>query len=193
MSTAVMVKIGFLVAVLIAISVRSILRRRRLAAAADALRANASVMKELRLLVLQQAPDDSDAAVEPDQPYSVVMDIGVPLGAASIVSSITGDASIYLTTGAGLLGGIGHENVRKAAVAFVQEAAKARAQMSATTDFSYPADGNVRFYVRTRNGVYVSTDRTEDSLGTKEDPLWPLFYAGQEVITQFRIIEPDFG
>ena len=186
MSTAALIKIAVLL-VSLAVAIFVSLRRRFRAAA------NRRAMQELRLRALQEVPDDLDPAIGADQPYAVMMEIGVPSGAASILSSIFGDASIYHTTGAGLLGGIGHENVRQAASAFVEESGRHRDHMTPTTNYTYPSDGNVRFYIRTRNGVYVTADRSEYSLGAKSDPLWPLFYAGQEVIRQFRLVAPDFG
>jgi hypothetical protein len=34
-------------------------------------------------------------------------------------------------------------------------------------------------------------DLLEQELGEKRDALWPLFYAGQDVITQLRQVAPD--
>ena len=193
MSTAAVVKIAILLLILVAVIIRTIRRRARMAADSTALAANAEVMRGLRLHALQYIPDDLDETIGADQPYAIIMDIGTPNGAASVFAAISGDASIYTTSGAGLLGGIGHDNVRRAAIAFVNEAARCREHLKPADDYAYPADGNVHFYVRTRDALYVTTDRTEESLGTKTDLLWPLFYAGQEVITQFRRVAPDFG
>jgi hypothetical protein len=150
-------------------------------------------MRALRVEVLQNVPDELDASVGPDDPVAIVMDIGMPEAVASVFSGVTGDASIYLSSGGGLLGGIEHENVRMAAVAFVQQAAKYRHEMVRVSEYPYPADGNVRFYVRTREAVYATPERSEDGLENKQDALWPLFYAGQNVITQLQAVAPNFG
>jgi len=105
---------------------------------------------------------------------------------------LTGDASLYISSGGGIIGGIGHENVRRAAIAFVRESAGYLNQMASTSDFPYPPPAHVRFYVRTREAVYV-TERREQDLGEKRDALWPLFYAGQNVLTELRTVAPDFG
>ena len=193
MPTSVWIQIALLLAVLAIVVLWSIARRMRMAANAKAFAEQAEMLKALRLHALQEVPEDLDEAIGPDQPYTVLMEIGVPNGAATILGSAAGDASIYTTSGAALLGGIGHENVRRAAIAFVHEANNHRDSVKPSSDYSYPTDGNVRFYVRTRSGLYATADRSEDSLGNKADPLWPLFYAGQEVIKEFRTVAPDFG
>jgi hypothetical protein len=151
---------------------------------------DANVMKELRLLVLQKLPDGVGADAPPDKPIVALMDIGFPNATATVFGAATGDASLYLSSGGGVIGGIGHENVRAAAIAFVHESAKHLGQMTATSEFPYPEIGHVRFYIRTRDAVYM-TDRPEKELGEKRDALWPLFYAGQNVITELRQVAPD--
>jgi hypothetical protein len=152
--------------------------------------AEVNVMKELRLRVLRELPDGVGADAPPDKPVVALMDIGFPNATATVFGAARGDASIYLSSGGGVLGGIGHKNVRVAAIAFVHESSKHLGQMTVTSDFSYPETGHVRFYTRTRDAVYM-TDRPETELGEKRDALWPLFYAGQDVITQLRQVAPN--
>jgi hypothetical protein len=149
------------------------------------------VMKDLRLRALQELSDEFGDE-QPDKPILAMMDIGFPNATASVVGAATGDASIYLSSGGGVIGGIGHENVHAAAIAFVDESAKHLDEMTATSEFPYPETGHVRFYIRTRDTVRMA-DRLEEDLGEKRDPLWPLFYAGQNVITQLRDVAPDAG
>jgi len=188
MSTILVIKIALAVGAIIVLVGRWIRRRRSSGEVGDP-----EIMRGLRLHMLETVPEQLDASVGPDDPVAIIMDIGTPEGAASVYSSIEGDASIYLTNGGGLLGGIGHDSVRAAAQAFVQQAGNHRDELTRTSDYPYPADGNVRFYVCTRQGVYASYERFEDALGRREDALWPLFYAGQNVITEFRRVAPEFG
>jgi hypothetical protein len=150
-----------------------------------------NVMKELRLRVLRDVPEGVGTAGT-DEPLVVVMDIGFPNATASVFAALTGDASLYISSGGGVIGGIGHENVRRAAIAFVSVSARYLDQMAVTSDFPYPPPAHVRFYVRTREAVYVA-ERLEQDLGEKRDALWPLFYAGQNVLTELRTVAPDFG
>jgi hypothetical protein len=128
----------------------------------------------------------------PGQPFTVLMEIGFPTATATVVASSAGDGSLYLTSGGGVIGGIGHENVRTAAIEMVNTAATHQQTMTATTEFPYPAEGRVRFYVRTREAVYTA-EASKEELSEKKDALWPLFYAGHQVLTQLRTIAPEFG
>jgi hypothetical protein len=174
-----------LLAAIVLIAFVVVSRARRASTPADG-----NVMKELRLRVLRELPDGLVVDAQPDKPIVALMDIGFPNATASVFGAVTGDASIYLSSGGGMLGGIGHENVRVAAIAFVDESAKHLGQMKVTSEFPYPETGHVRFYIRTHDAVYLA-DRPEEELGEKRDPLWPLFYAGQNVITQLREVAPD--
>jgi len=51
-----------------------------------------------------------------------------------------------------------------------------------------PQSGQVIFYVVTREGIY-SVSRSKQALGDGDDPLSPLFFAGQEVLTQIRLLQ----
>jgi len=170
----------------VAVVVAGLARTRRKKGGSDG-----NVMKELRLRVLRDLPEGIGMAGK-DEPLVVVMDIGFPNATASVFAALTGDASLYLSGGGGVIGGIGHENVRQAAIAFVRGSARYLDQMAATSDFPYPKPAHVRFYVRTRKAVYVA-ERLEKNLGEKRDALWPLFYAGQNVLTELRTVAPDFG
>jgi len=59
------------------------------------------------------------SALDSQEPFGILMDLSLPQGNATIVAFISGDASFYTSTGGGVIGGIGHENVRNAARKFV--------------------------------------------------------------------------
>lgn len=145
-----------------------------------------NVMRTLRLRVLQDPPG-IDPKAPADAPVAALMDLGMGDATATVTATPAGDGSLYISSGGGVIGGIAHEPVRKAAIAFVNEAASLRSHLRQTTDFGYPAAGTVRFYLRTRNGVYMA-ERAEQTLSERKDPLSRLFAAGHEVITQLRLI-----
>jgi hypothetical protein len=140
---------------------------------------------ELRNMILSSKPEALSPADK--NPSAVIMDIHVGEGVASVMSSSGGDASIYLSTGGGVIGGVGHENVRSAAVTFATEAMKHKAAMAPTVDFPYPAAGKVRFYLRAGDGVFFA-EAPEAELVAGTHQLSGLFHTGQEVITQLRSV-----
>ncbi|QUD88691.1 hypothetical protein [Phenylobacterium montanum] len=143
----------------------------------DGLRAQALNVRPADLGV---KPSGGKAAV-----YGVVMDMGVPQGTATLVGFVSGDASLYLSTGGAMIGGGGHATVRTSAQDWVQVVQAHLAAFSPTTSFPTPTDEYVRFYVLTSDGVLTATVKIDavDSGGLELSPVW---YAGQRLLTDLR-------
>lgn len=122
-----------------------------------------------------------------DEPYGVLMEFKIDDAIFTLTSFGTGDASLYWSTGGGVIGGIGHDSVRAAAKKFVAESKKYTNQMVKTETFPPPENSNVRFYVLTTKGI-LTTEVNEQELGEQKYILSPLFYAGQDVITALRLV-----
>jgi ankyrin repeat protein len=148
-------------------------------------KSSAEVMQELRHAMLATVPEGGTAGA--DEPVLVVMDMVFTDAVVSVMSSTSGDASLYFSNGGAMLGGIGHENVCTAATAFVQEVARHRDQFTVVTDYAYPAGSNVRFFLRTPKAVYMA-EAPRESLVNGQSALAAAFLRGQDVITQFRKI-----
>ena len=128
------------------------------------------------------------AGSTPTEPWGVLMDSSFEDGGSyTVVAIVDGSASIYLSSGGGFIGGVAHENVRKAAAAMVSAAKGFQSQMAATTSHPLPTPGEVAFYVFTDAGIFTST-APEQALVQNQHALSPLFYAAQEVITQYRLV-----
>ena len=126
--------------------------------------------------------------VKPNEPFGILMEMGVPSSVVTIACFANGDARLYYRTGGGMVGGISHEKVRKAAQEFTGLARRAMMRMSRVTTFPVPAEDRVRFYVLTPRGVF-STETDREALGEPGNELAPLFYSGQEVVTQMRQVQ----
>jgi len=129
-----------------------------------------------------------DAPATPTTPWGVVMETGFPEGSFTLVALSDGNASIYLSSGGGSIGGGGHETIRRAAQAMVTLAAKFQPQATATKEFPLPKNGQTIFYLLTDSGAFT-TSASEQDLGEERHPWSPLFHAGHEVIGQYRLIE----
>ncbi|HET8637793.1 MAG TPA: hypothetical protein VFL96_13170 [Acidobacteriaceae bacterium] len=122
--------------------------------------------------------------------WAVVMDTTCTDGRSYTVVAIEdGNASIYLSSGGGFIGGVSHEAVSAAAKILVRTAGQYLAQMRKVHSFPLPAPGDTTFYVRTDSGIYSVTAPEED-LGEGRNRFSPLFYAAQDVITEYRLINP---
>lgn len=122
-----------------------------------------------------------------EKPYAIVMDMGMGgEGTATLVSIIDGNASMYLSTGGGVIGGYAHETVRKAAIDFVNIGQRYFSKMNPVDSFPLPKANNVTFYILTNKGKYSIEEKIEKIENDKSD--WgQLFYEGNKVITELRL------
>lgn len=128
--------------------------------------------------------------LKPNEPYGVLMEMGIPSSVVTLACFANGDARLYYKTGGGMVGGISHEKIRKAAQEFTALARKTMTRMSRVTSYPVPAEDRVRFYVLTPRGVFT-TETDREALGEPGNELAPLFYSGQEVVTQMRQVQEE--
>lgn len=148
----------------------------------------AEMMRELRKGWLMHVPEKGSYK-SADEVVAVVMDW--PLGdqTVSVLSSSGGDASLYTTGTFGIIGGIGHERVRKAAVAFVARAQDFLTLTKPAAEFPYPDSQTLRFYMVTAAGVRSVSFPMRDT-EIADSPARALYAAGQDVVTELRLITP---
>ncbi len=150
------------------------------------LKSPAEVMKEMRLQWLTKKPPTASEEKK-EEIAAVVMDWPLDEATVTVLASSGGDASIYTTGTFGIMGGIGHESVRKAAIAFVECARKHRALASPTTDYSYPDRQTVRFFFVSIDGVKSVSFSAAQVEKTGTDA-YDLYSHGQLVLTELRQI-----
>jgi hypothetical protein len=145
--------------------------------------------RDLRALMLQTTPSEFGLSSSAEFPrvYGVCMDWPIGGDTATIFASATGDASLYTTSTFGIIGGIGHETVTRAAKAFVQELDPFYDEATPAKEFPYPDSNRVYFYLLTFSGVRVlASDLSSIEEGSSR--FAPLFGRGQDVLTQLRIV-----
>ncbi|MBS1529161.1 MAG: hypothetical protein JSU01_02540 [Bacteroidetes bacterium] len=119
--------------------------------------------------------------------FGVVVDLGMNNGSATIVAFATGDASMYTSSGGGIIGGgVSHANVKSSAVNLVSVAQKFFTKMQKASDLNTPKSGYIKFYSLTNKATY-SFEGKEAEITDPNSPWAELFYAANEVITQLRI------
>ena len=120
--------------------------------------------------------------------YGVVMDWDLGEGIATFISFSTGDASMYLSSGGGLIGGGQHENVSIAAKTFVDKAQLYLSKTNKIDSTPLPDKNCVRFYFLTNKGKYSAQDELKNF--DNNTSIWlPLFNEGNKVITELRLIQ----
>lgn len=151
----------------------------------------AEVYVELRNQVLQVKPDAiGEERTDDSTVIAVLMETAYSEAIVTLVAVADGTASLYFSNGGGIIGGGGHEPVRKVCAGFIAGAQQYVSQSTSTDTFPLPIEGSVRFYLVTGVGVYTF-EALEDDLGYERHTCSPLFHKGHELITAIREHTPE--
>ncbi len=150
----------------------------------------AQIYADLRDRILKVTPQEIGINQSKEIPnvWGVLMEIGYPEAVVSLVSLADGTTSLYFSNGGGMIGGGEHPAVAQASKALVATAEQYFAHMAVTTTFPLPATGRVKFYILTFSGAFTA-ESVESELSKANHNLFPLYAHGQEVITQFRLMQ----
>lgn len=118
--------------------------------------------------------------------YGIVMDWDLGDGTATLVSFISGDASLYLSSGGGFIGGGGHENVKQAVSAFINKAETYLNESQKTENTPLPDKNGLKFYFLTNNGKFVGQEEMKNIENSSSKWL-NLFEEANKVITEIRV------
>lgn len=119
--------------------------------------------------------------------FGVIIDWEISDATATIVSYQTGDASLYLSSGGGIIGGGHHENVNTAAKKFVSLGQAFLDKATKDPPIFLPETDQVKFYLLTNKGIYGGQD-TIDHLEKNNSAWQALFDEGNKVLTELRMI-----
>lgn len=149
----------------------------------------------LRNRALNVTPGDLGLEPDPNAPiHAVIMETGLSDTVATFACFRDGGASLYLSTGGGVIGGGGHESVRSACLELLSLTNKYAhdflAACKRVSNFAFPAEGEVFFYLVTGKGVYQARCR-KDALAEQRDPFSALFNNCHAVMSEVREIEEN--
>jgi hypothetical protein len=151
-----------------------------------------AMYEQLRTMALHTRAGDLGiraGAIEP-LVFGIVMDMDIDGETATLVAFETGDASLYLSTGGGVIGGGAHPAVAEAARRFVASARAVRNSASRAESFPRPGRGEATFYLLATAGTFAAT-RTEEGLAGGRDAFSAVFSEGQDLLAQLRLTEPS--
>ena len=142
------------------------------------------------MLSLDPATVGLQPSVDLPRVWGVLMEMGFPDGAATIVSLADGTTSLYTSEGGGVIGGGEHAPVAAASRRFLVEAEGTETGLSPaeSTNVDLPPAGIVSFVVLGYSGTQIGA-ADEDELASMQHPLSHLYAAGQDVITALREAE----
>lgn len=149
---------------------------------------DAEVYSEMRQQVLQLTPDQLGNEVAEGPLVALMMETGYPEAVATLVAVADGTTSLYFSNGGGVIGAGEHAPVAAANRRLLEAAKSVLSQLSDVSDPSPPPDGLTQFVAVTRDGLR-GAGAPEKELGEGQHALSQLFYAGQDVLTQIRLLE----
>jgi len=141
----------------------------------------------LRNMAFSATPEQLGLSLPTDKTvvYAVIMDWEMGGATATIVSYQTGDASLYLSSGGGVIGGGQHQNVNSVAKQFVSLAQTFLDKTTKTETTPLPATDEVKFYLLTNKGVFVGQEIMKNFENNSSTWL-KLFEEGNNVLTELR-------
>lgn len=141
----------------------------------------------LRNMAFSATPEQLGLSLPTDKTvvYGVVMDWEMGGATATTVSYETGDASLYLSSGGGVIGGGQHQNVNNAAKQFVILAQTFLDKTAKTETTPLPSADEIRFYLLTNKGIFVGKDQMKNFENNSSSWL-KLFDEGNNVLTELR-------
>jgi predicted short-subunit dehydrogenase-like oxidoreductase (DUF2520 family) len=117
----------------------------------------------------------------------VVMDLGYDTAVATVVGLSDGTTSMYVSNGGARIG-IGEDAEAAGASRRWVEVAETAPGLTEAAGDALPDDGFVRFNVLTTCARLFAETR-EDDAASPEHPLFPLYAAGQDVISEIRRVD----
>ena len=145
---------------------------------------------DLRRMALKMSPDllGLKNMGRNTQVFGVVVDWYARNGIVTVVAYQTGDASMYISSGGGLVGGGLHRAVRNAVIPLVKHAQDYLTQAKGTVTTLLPDKDNVGFYLLTNNGTFYAQEELKNIENESSD--WcKLFTEANKVLSRLQEIK----
>lgn len=118
--------------------------------------------------------------------YGIISDLDMGGGTATVITYLTGDASIYLSSGGGFIGAGQHKSVQKAAKEFVEKGHLISFKGEQFKNPDLPTDGNANFYFLSNMGQTRITESIS-KMESGESEFSNLFVDLNNVMTEIRL------
>lgn len=151
----------------------------------EELRLDRNPYQSLRFLAITTPPYKYNG-IQAESVYGFVMDYPVKNGTATLATYVTGECSLYMSNGNGIINGEKYESSRSAATNLVNLVSRNMKSSVLTTRFPIAASGYVRFYILTSEGVRTSWMRLSDLNGQDEEGTL-LFIEANKVIRSLQL------
>ena len=126
------------------------------------------------------------SGIDKNDVYGIISEMDIDGGSVTVVTYVTGDASIYLSSGGGFIGAGQHESVQKVVKKYVKNGQKYLMKATKAEKNDLPKSGMANFNFLTENGVY-SISQSLSGLESGKSEFSNLFAELNEVITEVRL------
>ena len=124
----------------------------------------------------------------PDAPaWGVVMEMAYPGFSGTLAAFSNGQTTLHTSDGLGVPAVDNNEKILQASAKLIAAGNKAIPYLKPTASSPLPEPWHAHFYVRTDSGNLV-TEATGEDFRNEEHPLFPLFAAGNEVLTELKLV-----
>lgn len=124
--------------------------------------------------------------------WGLIMEWGNAAGPVSLVVIADGTVSLYLPTGGGVLGGGEWRTVRAAGRAFLDTAEAVFEVFTRESTHAFPGPGEFTVHALCHRGARMVT-ANQKAVAQGVGPLAALFFAGDAVLTQVRLVAQSSG
>jgi tetratricopeptide (TPR) repeat protein len=122
--------------------------------------------------------------------WGVVMEMAYPGFSGTLSAFTNGQTNLHTSDGSGVPGVEINEQVRQASAKLIAAANKAIPYLKPTASAPLPEPWQAHFYVRTDSGNLV-TKATAGDFRNEEHPLFLLFAAGNELLTEVKLVATE--
>lgn len=138
---------------------------------------------DLRRMILTSAPGAFGWKSTDEFPRisAVLVDVPFEGKTLTVLSAWDGSASLYFSSGGGIIGGHAHDHIRTAAPDLVRAAEAILDFASPSFGIDYPGQDSVRFHMLTGDGVMV-LDSPMSFVRNRAHPCAPLFKLAEWMI-----------
>lgn len=121
-----------------------------------------------------------------DKVYGIVSEMDMEGTTVTVVTFLTGDTSVYMSSGAIIIGAGQHESVKKVVTKYVENGQKYLDKATKAEKTDLPNSGMTNFNFLTENGVYTIS-QSLSGLESGKSEFSNLFTELNKVITEVRL------
>ena len=126
------------------------------------------------------------SGIDKNDVYGIVSEMDMNGATATVVTYLTGDTSLYLSTGGGFIGAGQHESIQKVVKKYVENGQRYVEKATKVEKAELPKSGMTNFNFLTENGIY-SISKSLSELESGKSEFSNLFVELNEVISQIRM------